>query len=349
MGGSREFRVGGLRRLRIRMLEGVAHLGRRSNPVPGQDGLSIAKRGGVSERWTGADDRRVIAGNVGNQQRHDSRRSGMECQPASLHRGQVLPDAVHFVDGRAGSQQRGGDLLLVRQGDTGGRSGQQGARPARNQAEQEIVRTKGLGLLQEASGGHLSCLVGNRMGRFDDLDPRAADAVAIRRDRQPAERRVPCLVRRSRHDRRCLAGTQNQGASARPAGQMPDDKLLRVSGIDDRVEHLPKRGPMPRVGVPVQRSVYRGAGRSRRGPAFGRAHRRARIEAPAVHRAAVPGKGVPTKYRKHLARPGVIVGPSCGWSATVAGVPCAAACEDTWTAPVSGPLLICPPVPAMRP
>jgi len=43
-------------------------------------------------------------------------------------------------------------------------------------------------------------------------------------------------------------------------------------------------------------------------------------------------------YRKHLARPGVIVDPSCGWSATIAGVPRAAACEDTWTAPVSGAL-----------
>ena len=92
--------------------------------------------------------------------------------------------------------------------------------------------------------------------------------MAIRGDRQPAERRVPCLVRRSRHDRRRLAGTQNQGAAARPAGQMPDDKLLRVGGIDDRVEHLPKGGPMPRVGVAVQRSVYRENGRPRREPRF---------------------------------------------------------------------------------
>ena len=257
VGGPREFRVGGLRRLCIRMLEGVPHLGWRLNPVPVQDGLSIAQRGGVSERGTGTDHRRIIAGNVGNQQGHDSRRGGMECQPASLHRGQVLPDAVHFVDGRAGPQQRRGDLLLVGQGDTGGRSGQQGARPARNQAEQEIVRTECLGLLQEARGGHLSGLVGNRMGRFDDFDPRAADAVAVRCDRQSAERRVPCLVGRSRHDRRCFASTQNQGASARPAGQMPDDKLLRIGGIDDRVKHLPKRGSMPRVGVAAQRSVYR--------------------------------------------------------------------------------------------
>ena len=161
------------------------------------------------------------------------------------------------MDGRAGTEQRSGDLLLVGQRDAGNRGGQQRAGSAGDQAQQEIVRTQCLRLIQEPGGGRLSRLVGYGVGRLDDFDPRARHAVAIRRDREPAERRVPGLVGSLGHNRRRLAGTQDQGPAARWAGEMPDDEMLRVGRIDDRVEHPAKGSPVLRVGVATQRLLRR--------------------------------------------------------------------------------------------
>ena len=75
-----------------------------------------------------------------------------------------------------------------------------------------------LRLIQEPGGGRLSRLVGYGVGRLDDFDPRARHAVAIRRDREPAERRVPGLVGSLGHNRRRLAGTQDQGPARAVGG-----------------------------------------------------------------------------------------------------------------------------------
>ncbi len=127
----------------------------------------------------------------------------------------MLPQRVHLDDVGARFQQRAIDVLLVGQGEAGRGKRQQRRGAARDQAEDEIVRTQSLHLRQDATRGGAAFLVGHGMGRLDDLDLPARLAIAVARHDQALERMRPLVLDRARHGRARLAGADHHGLALR--------------------------------------------------------------------------------------------------------------------------------------
>ena len=82
-------------------------VGDRRRHVDGEffdDAQGVFGGGGIGDSGARGNDRRVVAGNVGNQQADDAGRTGGGGQAAALDGAQVLAHAVHLADGGAGSE-----------------------------------------------------------------------------------------------------------------------------------------------------------------------------------------------------------------------------------------------------
>jgi len=185
---------------------------------------------------------RVVAGDVGDQQRHHARRVAQRAQPAALERRQVAPHAVHLGDGGAAGQQRAVDGALVVQRQAGRRSDQQRGAAARDQRDDQVVSAQAGHLGGDALRGGEAGGVGHRVRGLDDLDARARHGVAVAGDDQALERSGPVVFQRARHRRRGLAGADHDSAPARRRGQLRRQAQRRLGGGDGGIEQAAQQG-----------------------------------------------------------------------------------------------------------
>ena len=82
-------------------------------PARARMAAGLGERGGIGDGGAGGDDRGVVAGDVGHQQRDDAGRVSGGGEAAALDGGQVLADAIHVADARAAAEQVAVDGLLV--------------------------------------------------------------------------------------------------------------------------------------------------------------------------------------------------------------------------------------------
>ena len=126
-------------------------IGRRDG-VAGEDGAGVGEGGRVGDGRAGGDDREVVAGHVGDGERHQRRRPGGGGQPPALDRREVLAHRVHRADVGAGGEQRAVHRLLVGERDAIGRQRQKGRAAARDQAEHQVVGAGGGGAVPGCAG-----------------------------------------------------------------------------------------------------------------------------------------------------------------------------------------------------
>ncbi len=216
------------------------HRRRHLDAVAADDVERIGAGGRIGRRRPRGDVHGVVAGHVGNQQRHHLRRMAGGGQAPALDRGQVPAHAVHFTDRRAGLQQRPVDGLLV--GERQPRDGQrQQRRPAAgDEAQHQVIRgealDQGVDALRRGEPGG----IGHRVRRLDDLDPLARHAVAVAGDDEARQRARPVVLDGPRHRRRRLAGADHDDASGGGRGQMRRQAMRRLGRVDRGVEHLPQ-------------------------------------------------------------------------------------------------------------
>jgi hypothetical protein len=198
--------------------------------------------GRVAHRRPRGDDGRVVAGHVGDHQRHEAGRVGGGGQPAALDRREVLSDAVHLVDRGAGPEQRLVDRLLVVEGEPRCRQGEQRRAAARDQGEHEVVGTEALDEVEDAPGRSLARGVGHRMCRLDDLDPPAGHGVIVAGHDQPREVALPMRLDGGGHGGTGLAGADHDGPAPGRLRQVCRYAAGRHGGRHRGVEHPPQQG-----------------------------------------------------------------------------------------------------------
>src|SRR5258708_6258486 len=81
-------------------------------PEPRHHGAGIRKRGRVRYRGSRTDHRRVVAGNVGDGERHHPRRKGQPAEPSALDARQMLAHRVDLTDRSSRFKQRAVHRLL---------------------------------------------------------------------------------------------------------------------------------------------------------------------------------------------------------------------------------------------
>ena len=122
----------------------------------------------------GGDQRRIVAGNVGDDERRDAGRSGKRGEAAALDGAQLVADDVHHGDRRAGGEEDAVDLLLVLESEARCRLRQQGRAAAGDQRDDQIVVAEARDLFHHAAGGEKAREIGDRVGGLDDFDALAS-------------------------------------------------------------------------------------------------------------------------------------------------------------------------------
>ena len=230
-------RIAGLRRLVAGSGQMGAHRGRRLDAVAGEDRRGLGEGRRIGDGRSGGDRRRIVAGNVGNDQADHSGRMRRGRQAPALDRREMAADGVHLGDVGAAPEQRGVDRLLVGERNALGRQRQQRRAAARDQAEHEVVRTGGPRDLEHAGGSGAPGLVGDRMRGLDDLDPLAGHGMAVAGDDEAGQRPRPVILDRLRHGGRGLAGAEDDGASFRRRREVAGDDAGRKGCRNRGIEH----------------------------------------------------------------------------------------------------------------
>src|SRR5262245_25970922 len=102
----------GLRRFVGRIGQCAADGLRNVQPEPRHHGAGIRKGGRVRYRGPRTNHRRVVAGNVGDGERHHPRRKGQPAEPSALDARQMLAHRVDFTDRSSRFKQRAVHRLL---------------------------------------------------------------------------------------------------------------------------------------------------------------------------------------------------------------------------------------------
>ena len=215
-----EPRIAWLHRLARTALQMVTHRRRYLDAVAVQDRQGVGAGRGVGNGRAGGDVERVVAGGVGDQQRHDPGRVTGGREPPALDRREVPPDAVHLADRRAGFQKRAVHRLLVGQSQTRCRQREQGRAAAGDQAEDEVVGREPGDPIEDPPRGCFASGIRHGVGRLDDLDARGGSTVPVARDHEPGELAGPRRLDGAGHRGSRLAGPDDDGASA---GRAPAD------------------------------------------------------------------------------------------------------------------------------
>ena len=210
--------------------------GRWRDPVFGEDGARLGEGGRIGHGRARGDHRRVVAGDVGNGERHHLSRRRGGGEPAALDGGEVLAHAVDLADGCAALEQRPRHGALVVEAEAGRRQRHQRRAAARGEEEHEIVRAEPAHAVEDAFGGAPADGVRHRMARLDHLDAPTRHAMAIAGDDEAGKRPRPVLVDRLRHRRRGLAGADHDGAPARRRRQVRRHHPCRVGSAERRAE-----------------------------------------------------------------------------------------------------------------
>lgn len=239
---AREQRVARLERLRARVLEPGAHVGRHLDVVARENFQRLRRGGRVGHGRPGGDHRSFVARYIGDRVGvHAGRPAGLG-QAAALDRREVLAHAVHLADVRAGAQQRLVDRLLVGQRNAFGRQRQQRGAAAGEQEDHPVAFLEVADQLQHAAGDALAGVVRHRVRGFHHLDLAAVGAVLVAGHHQPGNLAFPDLFDGFGHGGGSLAGANDDGAAAAILGQPIGQHLARVGGVDGTVEQLAQQG-----------------------------------------------------------------------------------------------------------
>ena len=265
VGDRGEARMARLRRLRGGAFEMGDNAGGRVDPIAPEDRQRLGRGRGIGNGRPGGDDRKIVAGNIGDDEADDARRRRRERQPAALDRREMLAHAVHFGDVGAALQQRAVDRALVVERQARRRRGEQRRAAAGNEAKHEIVGAQILDAFENAQRRLFPCGVRHGMGGLDDFDPRVRGAMAIARDDEAFERPAPGRFDRGGHRRGGLARADDDRPPLGRRRQELGEPFRRRGGVDRglkqagqecaRFDHAlppaalaPHPNPLPRAG-----------------------------------------------------------------------------------------------------
>jgi hypothetical protein len=229
-----ERRVAGLERLGRRAAQPGAEVGAHGvrhpppEPAGAQHGGGVGERGRVGRGGAAGDDRRVVAGHVGEHERQHVGGGGRGGEPPAADARQV---AAHRVDGGdvgAAAQQQAERGPRVAEGDAAGERRPERGAAARHQQEDEVAGA-GVGAQRERlGGGRRAGRVGLGVAGLAHADPRRprrrageGGRVAVRHRDRAAEGRAGRQARGEQalggagHRHRRLAGAGDDDAAVR--------------------------------------------------------------------------------------------------------------------------------------
>ena len=150
------------------------------------DFQTVGEGGLVRSGGAGADDIQIVPQHVGDDERDHRGRGQRLGQMAALDPGEVLADGVYLVDVRPAVQQQAGGphFVLQRHGRPG--AGDEGAGPAGQEKEDQIVFTGCGRAFKERPGRGLTRAVRYGMGRFQHVDAVQRQAVSVFGDHEPS-------------------------------------------------------------------------------------------------------------------------------------------------------------------
>ena len=212
------------------------------NPEPPQDRAHLLDVIGRYNRRARSHRRRIVTWDIGNDVGDQPGGRSGQRQLAALYRRKGLADRVHRTDRGTRAQKLARYILLVGKGNAMRGHGQQRGGAARYQNHDEIVRPCRVGQFHDIAGRLEPCLVGHRMSGLDDGDVARGDRMAIARDNQSLDRRIPGLFESAGHAGRSLASAQNYGPPLGPLGQNVLELTVRQRRLKGSVEETPQHG-----------------------------------------------------------------------------------------------------------
>ena len=215
----------------------------RRDAILAEDTQRLSVCRGVADRRPRRDHRRIVARNVGDDQRDHRRRRRGHGQAAALDRRKMLAHAVHLGDRRAATQQRRPDLALVVGTNALGRKRQQRRPAPRDQAQYQIVGGESCDQRHDARRRRPAGFIGHRMSRLDDLDALAGHTVAVRCDHETGQRPAPGPLHGARHGRGGLPRSYDDRAAQRRLRQPARHHRLGRSGSYGGLEQGEQAGP----------------------------------------------------------------------------------------------------------
>ena len=171
-----------------------------------QNLASIRQRGGIGHPRPGGDGRRVVAGHIGDEQVEKMGRGTSLGQATTFDGGEVLAQAVDLADSCAGSQELGGERLLVFDSHPSGRQRQQCGAASGEESDDEVVRAETRDQGHHAPGGVEPQLVRDGVRGFEYLDALAGQAITVASDHQAGELAGPGALKGLGHGGGGLAG-----------------------------------------------------------------------------------------------------------------------------------------------
>ena len=163
-------RIARLWRFVGRLGEAQGHVGRRLDCIFCEDGARLGKGRRIWHGQPRADDRRIVAGHVGDGERHNPGGSCSGGEPTTLDGGEMLSHAIDFRNVGAALEERARYHLLVGKSDATRGQRQERRRAARDETDQQIVRTKPLDAIEQTLRRGATSGVGNGVTSLDDFD-----------------------------------------------------------------------------------------------------------------------------------------------------------------------------------
>ena len=206
-----------------------------------EKGAGVGGGRGVADGRARGDQRRVVAGDVGDDQRQRPGRPGGRGELAALHPAQVLADDVHRADRRAGGEERVVDRLLLGEGDGAGGLDEQRRAAAGDQRQDGVAVAEAGDEVEHPRGGGEAAGVGDRVRGLGDLDAAGRAAVAVAGEDE-ALAGAPGGLHRLGHAGGGLAGADDDDAAGGLRRERGGDAAHRVGGGDGAVEEAAEEG-----------------------------------------------------------------------------------------------------------
>ena len=190
---------------------------------------------------SGRDVRQCVADNVGDGQGNKLSGCRRMREPTSFHAGQVLPNAVDFIDASAALKKESRHILLLLHCHSGDRRAKQRGASTRYQEDDSVIARRGHGKVEHAIGRFKRSLIRNRVSGFDDLDITGCQCGAMTVASHDQSRRFPqqMSVSHRRHLGRSFAGAKHDVATFRCAmRQSGRHDYARLTAADSYVEEL---------------------------------------------------------------------------------------------------------------
>jgi hypothetical protein len=222
----REAWIAGLHAFLPRLREMPRHrLGQR-HAVMRDEGARIREARRVGHGGPGGDRRGVVAGDVADRERDEPRGMRRRGDAPAREGREMLADAVHLADGRAGAQQLAVHRLQVFEREARRGQGRERGAAARDEEEHQVLFRQAAQHPEQFGRRSGTGRIGHRMRAEADRDSarlrRVGQVRAMRGDHEARQRHGrPGALDGQRHLRRRLAHAEHEHAAARRRlGQM---------------------------------------------------------------------------------------------------------------------------------